>query len=337
MAADYTRVVSLREDIDRHVAGNVGTYCPKDPNWREALLPLDPRSLFNRQEQRMHEIARGYSRPGVVIFAVHTSYGMRGHLWLEATAQLRAGSIGRHSNVDLHLPDDDELSLRHLLVLVDGYAGVPRVHVLDLATPNGFMAENDKVVRGLMANGFFVFSAAQILFFAVPTGVPPPWDGESGNPWSTLPPRKMTRAVRPKHPPRRRRQVSTRKPVTRVSVIDGPIDSESGVPRAPGEPVVGCLTLTDEDREEDLLLGDSALKRGVVLGRYDRCAGHAAAGYNVSRVHAVLAEVYGRVHLIDAGSTNGIVVEENQVKCAPIVEEQTYSLGSMRLTWERGH
>jgi hypothetical protein len=57
----------------------------------------------------------------------------------------------------------------------------------------------------------------------------------------------------------------------------------------------------------------------------------------VSRVHAVLIEVDGKVHLIDAGSTNGTFAGERAVRCEPVVEAQTYLLGSTRMTWQRSH
>jgi hypothetical protein len=157
--SQYTRFVRLRVDADRGEASNGRTHCVGTSQFARVVM-VDHRSLFNHHQRRLHQVASEYSRPGVAVFALHHHNGIAGHLWLEATDRLRAGTIGRHSNVDLFLPDDEELSLRHLLVLVRQVGNSLRLRIADLATPAGFQAEEGGVLRAVDANGVLVLRAA---------------------------------------------------------------------------------------------------------------------------------------------------------------------------------
>jgi hypothetical protein len=63
-----------------------------------------------------------------------------------------------------------------------------------------------------------------------------------------------------------------------------------------------------EDGQTSLPLGATAARRGVLLGRYERCD---AAGLPVlsdaalSRVHLLLLELEGALYALDTASTNG--------------------------------
>lgn len=96
--------------------------------------------------------------------------------------------------------------------------------------------------------------------------------------------------------------------------------------------------IANDDAEQRLQVGVSALERGIILGRYSRCAGDTSLMTDeVSRVHAVLIAVDGKVHLVDAGSTNGIMKGDVEVKCAPIEAGCAYSLCGTSVRWERVH
>jgi hypothetical protein len=334
--ADYTRFVRLRCDIDRSAASNDGTRISR-LGVRELLEGLDHAARFNHHQRRMAQILREYPRPGVALFALHGTHGLAGHLWLEAGDTLRAATLGRHGCVDLYLPDEPALSLRHLMVLVRRRHERTQLKVLDLVTPTGFQAECDGVLRGLEADGLVVFSAAGYSFIAVPTGSGTPWDVNAPDPWATLPPRVVAASKREARWLRRQ----SRPPhdgATFVGALEGPVEALPEQILEAGEAVAGRLTLEDDERHEDLRVGVAAIARGVVLGRYQRCTGATMLGDGkVSRVHAVLIEVDGKVHLIDAGSTNGTFAGERAVRCEPVVEAQTYLLGSTRMTWQRSH
>jgi len=333
--SQQTRVVRLRADIDRDGAENEATNYADTREFARVVL-VDHRSLFNHHQRRLHQILRGYSKPGVAVFALHHGKGLAGHLWLEATGQLRAGAIGRHGQVDLYLADDDELSLRHLLVLVRRSAGALQVRVVDLATPSGFQAEEGGVLRAVTANGTLVLRAASYSLFVLPTGEPPPWDLDAADPWLTLPQRAVVAEARvPRSPP----PIRQRQRETSVSLVAGPVEPGPGLALETGEAVEGTLVIASDGAEQALDVGATALARGIILGRYARCASDASVATDgVSRVHAVLIAIDEQVHLIDAGSTNGISCRgadgEAEVKCAPVAAGCEYSLGGMTVRWE---
>jgi hypothetical protein len=106
---------------------------------------------------------------------------------------------------------------------------------------------------------------------------------------------------------------------------------------APGEVAQGTLVITNSGLEQRLLVGATALHRGMILGRYSRCSGNTSVMTNlVSRVHALVIAIGDQVHIIDAGSTNGvsIVTRHEHIKCEPVDPNVTYSLGGMSVRWE---
>ena len=64
-----------------------------------------------------------------------------------------------------------------------------------------------------------------------------------------------------------------------------------------------------------------------------RASGTDSARWHVDPGPARAVAVDGAVHIIDAGSTNGVVTGEIEVKCAPIQEGCEYLLGKMRMRW----
>ena len=334
--SDCTRNVQLAADIHRDRAHNQGTRCASQR--MERVVLVDHHSLFNLHQRRLHQILREFPQPGVAFFALHPVHGIVGRLWLSATDQVRAGTIGRHSEVDLHLPHDEELSLRHLLVLVRASPRSERIQVLDLATPGGFQAEQGGVLRAVDANGTLILRAASYSLFFFPTGTPPPWDPDAQDPWLSLPARVVVADERVAAEPRRSR-VGRRSPnETSVSVREGPSEPGPAPVREPGEEIEGLLILSTGGAQARLSVGGRALERGVILGRYSRCAGDTAVmSDQVSRVHAMLVRIEGTLHIVDTGSTNGTITGNRAVKCEPIGAGQAYALGRMIVRWEPTH
>jgi hypothetical protein len=328
-----TRVVRLRADIERTRSGNRGTMVGLAPQPPRVVM-ADHRAIFNQHQRRLHQLTRGYTKAGLAIFALHAEREIAGHLWLQASETLRSGIIGRHSQVDLYLADDEGLSLRHLLVLVKRREGGLWFRIADLATQSGFQTERGEILRAADANGPFIFQAGNYSFVVIPTGETPPWDPEDDDPWHTLPPRIRVRDegkanVRIDPPARPRGRMTS---VTHVQGL-----AEPGPERVldSGESVRGHLLLSSGGIQERLSVGGKALQRGLIIGRYARCVGDTANMADaVSRVHAVVIEMDGQVHLLDAASTNGTFVVQQEVKCVPMLFGATYTLGGTLLRWE---
>lgn len=329
--SEQTRFIRLRADVERSGSANEVTQYVRA---KGGVVLLDERRLFNRHQLRLAQILREHPAPGVAIFAVHPVAGIAGHFWLSATDVLRAGTIGRHSAVDLFLTDDRELSLRHLLVLVRQTARGLRIRVADLATPSGFHAEQGGALRAVQANGTLFLRVARYSMMMFPTGVPRPWDSEAKDPWLTLPARELIADERTARPSAKR--MRTRPEDTHVSFPRGLAEPGPEPLVEPGESIEGELAISSGG-ETSIAVGATALERGILVGRYARCArADVAVTDAVSRVHAVLIRSDGALHLIDAGSTNGTFLGEREIRCAVIEPGSEYRLGragGLTLRW----
>ncbi|MFO0598314.1 MAG: FHA domain-containing protein [Myxococcaceae bacterium] len=243
-------------------------------------------------------------RAGLMIAIVHPETGATGRMWLAATDEARAATLGRHDQVDLPLAPDASLSLRHELFVVRLVRGQVRFLVLDLASSTGTqtlvgavsLVDEDRPV---------LLRTAGVWVFCVPTGASAPLlSSELDEAWQQL-----SRPARPRTPglgfdftPRTR----------------------------------GALSVTFHNRALQLPLDRGALDRGVLLGRDRRCDVFLDDSFT-SRVHAVIVNVDGVPHLVDAGSTNGVVdASGRRVWCQPLRDGQRFTLGNAKLTWREG-
>jgi hypothetical protein len=97
------------------------------------------------------------------------------------------------------------------------------------------------------------------------------------------------------------------------------------------EPVHGNLVIDSRARSETLRVGREALRRGLLVGRYERCHASAIADERVSRVHLMVIELGERVCAIDLASSNGsYAVEDGQatpLSAALVGDGQAIALG----------
>lgn len=113
---------------------------------------------------------REQPRPGLFVFAHHPLFGIVGRLWLSATAEPRAGTLGRHDRVDLGLPLDRALSLRHALFVVRKTPTGIRTTVVDLASSAGMNVEPGLPATRFDADGPFALRLGEFLVFGLGTG-----------------------------------------------------------------------------------------------------------------------------------------------------------------------
>lgn len=264
-----------------------------------------PREAFCSKQRMMASAVSEERRPGLFVFAAHAQYGHVARLWLEATEKPRAGTIGRHDAVDLALPLDDSLSLRHLLFVVRRSGKGVQFQALDLETSNGLRLESDQRVRLVEASGPLILTASDFFFFCLPTGQPVPWDRDSQDPWASLTPRFTTREV----------------PHT----------------EDPAQALAGRLEVSTVSRSLAPGFTAAALRRGVLIGRADRCD-LVIPEQGVSRVHVVLLQLDDGLWVIDAGSTNGTWRDDEELKIARMSEGAPVRLGSeAELSWHAAH
>lgn len=257
---------------------------------------------FVDRQRMMASAVLEETRPGLMIFAAHAQFGHLGRLWLEASASPRACSLGRHDGVDLALPLDDALSLRHVLFVVRrGPRGV-RFTVLELSATDGLTLEGGPPVRRVDAEGMVILTLSAFTLFCVPTGEPLPWLADAPRPWSSLLPRVTLQVVPSAAVPSRSRGT-------------------------------GVLRVTGRCERQERRVDAAALERGVLIGRDPRCD-VVIANQTVSRVHAALLLIDGDAVLADAGSTNGLWRAGVEVGVAALRERAELELGEqISLRW----
>jgi hypothetical protein len=334
-SAEETRFAQLAAGVSRGDAFN-------DTTRISAVLSVLNRrrpsceEVFRDVQAKMARIHADFARPGLLVFAAEDTQGLAGHLWLEASASLRGGSVGRHGAADLHLPGDSALSLRHLLVLVRGGAEALRIRVLDLRTPGGFTSEEGQLLAAVEFDGFAILRAGAHWLFFVPTGGRLPWDARAAEPWDTLPERALKNPRVREVVPRLRLVGGARTSVTNIAAIPGPFSSSEPL-CAEGEAVVARLRISGAEHAV-LPIGASALERGVLLGRDERCDGRGIFQDNgISRVHALIVREGAEVHLLDVGSMNGTWEGEEEIRARRLEEGVQLRLAmSTQIAWSMG-
>jgi hypothetical protein len=319
-APEVTRMVRLPREVDRTVAPNERTRIASV----RRLAVVSHGLLFNRHHLELAALLEERQEPGVLLAAISATDGLAGHLWLAATPSLRTGSIGRHGSAELFLPWDDGLSLRHLLALVWRNGDETRLRLVDLLTPTGFHAESGALLRSAESNGPLVLRVAGFSLFALPTGGPLPWNPAAEDPFASLPARTLSTVERPAPPPPPRHDPDMG---TARAQIWYPPEPPAERLLDLGETASGRLIVQSTRGTQSFLLGESALARGVLLGRYERCGIRLDdPGHTVSRVHAFLIRLGGTLVLADAGSSNGLCARGKDVRSVVVTPRELYGL-----------
>lgn len=289
-------------------------------NYGPDLFPRSDRETYvarvRRQDSRKYQLLPIHTqmrsavleqtRPGLFVFVTHAERGLVGRLWLSATHASRAGVLGRHSCADLSLQADDELSLRQVMFVVRMRDEGVRFTVVDLDTPNGLMGGADTPTHLLEANHPLAIRTGLTSFFCLPTGPGTVIPRDAEEAWAAL----------EAHAPQRRE-------ATWFNRLFGRSDQR----------VVGLVTSLSGPRRQEYPVGAHALDRGVLFGRAERCAIR-FDDQMVSRVHTVLLNVDGVLHVIDAGSTNGTWVRGEEVRCQQIHAGDIIEMGHSRFKWD---
>jgi hypothetical protein len=327
-----TRVVRVQDVVPPAAARNEPTRHGPAPRASE---PGRIAERFARVQRAMAEDLAQKRSSGLFVFAA-SARGLVGATWVAAEETPRVCTVGRHSACDLSLRPAD-LALRHLAVVIRAAGGGVEHRVLDLRTTPGFLDEHGAPQRCLIARGPHAVEVADLVLFLVPSGVGVPWEPLAPNAWEAL--------------------VDSRGAAPRAVGISAPSRGDGAVrcvreegetwlraapaPLAPlelvgGEQAQGTLILADRaQRELHLAIGERALARGVLLGRYDRCDGAAVLSHgSISRVHALLLREAGELVLFDLSSTNGLYRGEEEGRQFPVEPELEYRLaGEVLVRW----
>lgn len=306
---------------------------------------LSTRELFVAVYPRFAESCRAFDEPGVAVIAVDERTGQpAGILRLCARVQRPiAAVVGRHDRCDLYLPTREALSLRQLVVVVDPVkswergATAIRYRVLDLRTGEPMIDEDGRPLRGLAAEGPAILRCAGFTLFMLLLGDPTDWPASADDAWAMLPERvyldELENCAEGSLPRLRRPRPDVRE--TYITRTAGPRDTAMHLAKGT---VAGRLEIYTPTRQLALVVGDQALRDGVLLGRYGRCdlMDAAAEDHSLSRVHALLMQVDDRLLLIDTASSNGTFERGEPVRVVVFDADTELRLGKktfLRWRW----
>jgi pSer/pThr/pTyr-binding forkhead associated (FHA) protein len=254
----------------------------------------------------------------------------------------RALVIGRHNRCALSIPNDNRVSLRHVLLTAWPGDGPIRYRGYDLGGRAGVLLADGKRVPGFSFQGHGLVSLGRTVVFVVPGGEQGVTllDGTANEAFRNL------TGLDPSGAGVRLAMSATSEPG--IAHIGGDEPREYGGYRgldmdARPQPR-GALRLRSTkpsgrgEEVRELELDSRQLQRGLLIGRYsDRCslAGH---GRNLSRVHALVTEESARSLLVyDLASTNGVrpsgMTEGPSHTVVRLTDDSPVMLGHFELGW----
>jgi hypothetical protein len=257
----------------------------------------------------------------------------------------RAVVIGRHNRCALSIPNDNRVSLRHVLLTAWSGDGPIRYRGYDLGGRAGVQLADGKRVPGFSFSGHGLVSLGRTVVFVLPGGTHGVelLEGTEQDAFRNL------TGLDPGGSGVRLAMSATSEPG--VAHIGGDELREYGGYRgldvdARPQPR-GLLRLRSTkpagrgEEVRELELDSRQLSRGLLIGRYsDRCslAGH---GRNLSRVHALVSEESPRSLLVyDLASTNGVrpagMTEGPSHAVVRLTEDSPVMLGHFELAWVPG-
>lgn len=227
--------------------------------------------------------------------------------WLQAEdGDVARAVVGAHGECTLGRGAVGGLELRHALVLHCGAV----LRVVDLRTTEGLVGEEGGRWRNVEASGPVFLRLGSHWLIALPAGTDLAQDPEQA--WRRLPSRTYCNA-----------SSALRRLCWRRGGLDSLVTTLPGiltwhralvdfdeVPR-------GEIRVRSEVGEARLRVGTRALRQGIVIGRSARCdSGGVPVLRNpgVSRIHALVVDLGGGLHVVDAASKNGLSAHAQRVE-----------------------
>ncbi len=328
------RSVWLRNEAARERFENGATVCLSAIGALPRPRPEGPssfRDAFRRHYAAIRELVDCHRAAGLGL-AIASQETLEATVWVPAEPDgINPVIVGRHSHAEVFLPWDPELSLRHLAVILQRRgAGPGRFRVLDLRTPNAFADEQGRRLEALESAGPMLVDCASFEVMLFPTAeddAPWPDDPEAG--WRRVPDRAYLDSAsadpewweRPGGVVvRRHGWDAVSDATTSVFTFPGPAFLSPTVPMADSYgPARGEIRVASPWGGASLLLYPEAARRGVLLGRYERCDGAGLPCLSsplLSRVHLLVIESGGALWAIDTASKNGTWEGDRRVRRA---------------------
>jgi pSer/pThr/pTyr-binding forkhead associated (FHA) protein len=288
--------------------------------------------VFSRVFPELDGLMSGLPGDGLLLVAVFAGQRIEAHLHVplaepspvplaaETGPDQEFVTIGRHTSCDLRLECDEAVSLRHLVVGIRPSRGGLRLRLCDLATGVGLRTEDGFGCEALASEGAAFVSVGDYQLLLLPTGhlAPLPWAAPAANAWAAIPERvyfdKRTTSRAGRYPASVRLQPVPQGRSITTQIVDPPMPLRQKRP-PPGTrgPRIGSVLLTASGLRERYDVHAADLDRGVLIGRYERCA-FGAEDDRLSRVHLMLLRDGDQIWAIDTASSNGTTADGTAIR-----------------------
>jgi hypothetical protein len=312
----------------------------------QPTVSASARQLFINAYPRFGPVCRTAEEPGIAIIAIDELTGRpAGIVRLCARVDRHVAAIvGRHDACDLYLSTSPRLALRHLAIILDPVQSWSRAstqvkyRVLDLRTTDGMLDEDGRQLRGLRAEGPAILRCGGFSVFVLPLGDPSDWPANPTDAWAMIPERvyfdELDHCAGGSLPGMTMPRMDGHQSV--IMRTHGPRDT--GMRLVSAGDIAGTIDMVTPHHHGTITVGETALRDGVLLGRYARCDGAALADDpSLSRVHALFMQIDDRLLAIDTASFNGTRIGDEQRARVIVVEGGVeLRLGShtrVRWTW----
>ena len=283
------------------------------------------------------------SKSNLIVFAYEDTIPLQVLHLNQNQKEVKSLILGRHTQCPLRLTDP-HVSLRHLVLILYPQNIDFQYQLIDLNSSTGFTVDN-KPCSSMWANGTSFIRILQYnLIFIAPEQVD--WQADDkqiiqqltdriyeGNPE----PRITSKAIKIEGPPEPKEHEDSSsieiENTSRIHFKPPPVwlkDSTTEHPRA-------GIKIHFKQEKKHILIDESQLERGILLGRYERCGIFFAEydEYNpISRVHCLFISINGIIYIIDTASTNGTIVANEPVQQCALPQTSLIILAdSLFISW----
>ncbi len=294
------------------------------PNLQRLPTRFDARRFFIHHYDPIRRTLAAHQELGLalLVFADRPE-PIAGH-WIAAQIDRTTSTVlGRHSACAVSvLSTAQEVSLRHAVICVRAVSfNCLRARIFDLRTQFGFADETGRDLRGVTIDGTSFFRFGDLIVLALVTGEDPSSYLSAEDAYDAIPARIFVDAqeASPTDPKfrvlRPHSQGGSADERTFVRSQLGVLPPEADL-LGPDELPEGQIHLTTSNGRRFMReVGRSALSRGLLFGRYDRCdIGRRGGNNELSRVHLLLVRDRGELLAIDTASSNGSFRGEKQFR-----------------------
>jgi hypothetical protein len=145
----FATITPLENVRQRKLLSNRHTILGNRP---AGLIPSTWKEVFAGHAEQIRRALSCFNQPGLLCLVVGDS-GLLAQHWIEARDDVNVAIAGRHPRVDIPLPGDVAISLRHMAILVTRTPDGVRYRVIELRSPIALRNERGERLESVEASG----------------------------------------------------------------------------------------------------------------------------------------------------------------------------------------